>query len=102
MRDLLYSILINGRSFSFNSDNAGMELGLLFGILTRNGEKIAIHNSIFETRITNYFATEREISEDRLMMRTPVEAVTQGNKFNMKMFLERFMKHYYEIYNDRD
>ena len=102
LRDLLYSILINGRSFSFNSDNAGMELGLLFGILAQSGEKIAIHNPIFETRITNYFATEREISEDRLMMRTPVEAVTQGNKFNMKMFLERFMKHYYEIYNDRD
>jgi hypothetical protein len=102
LRDLLYSILINGRSFSFNSDNAGMELGLLFGILAQSGEKIVIHNPIFETRITNYFATEREISEDRLMMRTPVEAVTQGNKFNMKMFLERFMKHYYEIYNDRD
>ena len=102
LRDLLHSILINGRSFSFNSDNAGMELGLLFGILVQNGEKIAIHNPIFETRITNYFATEKEINEDRFMMRTPFEAVTQGNKFNMKMFLERFMKHYYEIYNDRD
>ena len=102
LRDLLHSILINGRSFSFNSDNAGMELGLLFGILAQNGEKIVIHNPIFETRIANYFATEKEISEDRFMMRTPVEAVTEGNKFNMKMFLERFMKHYYEIYNDRD
>jgi len=102
LRDLLYSILINGRSYSFNSDNYGMELGLLFGILTQNGEKIAIHNLIFETRITNYFATEKDISDSMLTMRTPIDAVTEGNKFNMKMFLERFMKHYYEIYSNRD
>ncbi|MCL2281996.1 MAG: AAA-like domain-containing protein [Fibromonadales bacterium] len=102
LRDLLYSILINGRSFSFNANNSGMELGLLFGVLVQNGDKIAIHNPIFELRITNYFSTEKEIQESKLMMRTPVDAVTQGNKFNMKMFLEKFMKYYYEIYNNRD
>jgi len=37
---LLYSILINGKSFSFNPDNPGMALGLLFGILAQKNEKL--------------------------------------------------------------
>jgi len=102
LRDLLYSILINGKSFSFNSDNPGMELGLLFGILAQKNEKIAIHNRIFEIRITNYFATEREISESKLGMRTSVSSVVSENKLDMALLIEKFAKHYYEIYHHRD
>jgi len=102
LRDLLYCILINGKSFSFNSDNAGMELGLLFGILAQKNEKIAIHNRIFEIRITNYFATEREISESKLGMRTSVSSVVSENKLDMALLIEKFAKHYYEIYHHRD
>jgi len=102
LRDLLYSILINGKSFSFNSDNSGMELGLLFGILAQKNEKIAIHNRIFEIRITNYFATEREISESKLGMRTSVSSVVSENKLDMALLIEKFAKHYYEIYHHRD
>jgi len=102
LRDLLYSILINGKSFSFNSDNSGMELGLLFGILAQKNEKIVIHNRIFEIRITNYFATEREISESKLGMRTSVSSVVSENKLDMALLIEKFAKHYYEIYHNRD
>ncbi|GBU23512.1 hypothetical protein R83H12_00124 [Fibrobacteria bacterium R8-3-H12] len=102
LRDLLYCILINGKSFSFNSDNSGMELGLLFGILAQKNEKIAIHNRIFEIRITNYFATEREISESKLGMRTSVSSVVSENKLDMALLIEKFAKHYYEIYHHRD
>jgi hypothetical protein len=102
LRDLLYSILINGRSFSFNSDNSGMELGLLFGILAQKNEKIAIHNRIFEIRITNYFATEKEISDSKLMMRTSISSVVSENKLDMALLIEKFAKHYHEIYHHRD
>jgi len=102
LRDLLYCILINGKSFSFNSDNSGMELGLLFGILAQKNEKIVIHNRIFEIRITNYFATEREISESKLGMRTSVSSVVSENKLDMALLIEKFAKHYYEIYHHRD
>jgi hypothetical protein len=102
LRDLLYSILINGKSFSFNPDNPGMELGLLFGILAQKNEKIAIHNRIFEIRITNYFATEKEISESKLAMRTSISGVVSENKLNMALLIEKFANHYYEIYHNRD
>jgi len=102
LRDILYSIVINGKSFTFNSDNSGMELGLLFGILAQKNEKIAIHNRIFEIRITNYFATEKEISESKLTMRTSVEEVVSENKFDMALLLEKFADHYYEIYHHKD
>jgi hypothetical protein len=102
LRDVLYGIVINGRSFTFNSDNSGMELGLLFGILTHRNEKLAIHNRIFEIRIANYFATEREIRESKLMMRTSVSTVTAGNKLNMALLMEKFANHYHEIYHHKD
>jgi hypothetical protein len=102
LRDILYSIVINGKSFTFNSDNSGMELGLLFGILAQKNEKIVIHNRIFEIRITNYFATEKEISDSKLTMRTSVEEVASENKFDMVLFLEKFTSHYYEMYNSKN
>jgi hypothetical protein len=102
LRELLYSILINGRSFAFNSDNSGMELGLLFGILAQKQEKIAIHNRIFEIRITNYFTTEKEISDSKLTMRISVPSVVFENKLDMALLIEKFAKHYYEIYHHRD
>jgi len=102
LRDILYSIVINGRSYAFNSDNTGMELGLLFGILAQKNEKIAIHNRIFEIRITNYFATEKEISDSKLTMRTSLEEVAYENKFDMALLLEKFADHYYEIYHHKD
>jgi hypothetical protein len=102
LRDILYSVVINGKSFTFNSDNSGMELGLMFGILAQKNEKLAIHNRIFEIRIANYFATEKEISENKLMMRTSVSTVTAENKLNMALFLEKFASHYHEIYHHKD
>jgi len=102
LRDILYSIVVNGKSFAFNSDNSGMELGLLFGILAQKNEKIAIHNRIFEIRITNYFATEKEISDSKLTMRTSVEEVAYENKFDMALLLEKFADHYHEIYHHKD
>jgi hypothetical protein len=101
-RDILYSIVINGKSFSFNSDNSGMELGLMFGILDQKNEKLVIHNRIFEIRITNYFATEKEVSDSKLTMRTSVSTVTAENKLNMPLLLEKFANHYYEIYHHKD
>jgi hypothetical protein len=102
LRDILYGIVINGKSFTFNSDNSGMELGLMFGILAQKNEKLAIHNRIFEIRIANYFATEKEISDSKLTMRTSASSVTAENKLNMPLFLEKFANHYYEIYHNKD
>jgi hypothetical protein len=102
LRDVLYAIVINGRAFRFNPDNSGMELGLMYGILAQNNEKLIIHNRIFEIRITNYFATEKEISDSKLTMRTSLSTVISENKLNMALLLEKFANHYYEIYNGKD
>jgi hypothetical protein len=68
----------------------------------QKNEKIAIHNRIFEISITNYFATEKEISESKLTMRTSVEEVVSENKFDMALLLEKFANHYHEIYHHKD
>jgi len=102
LRDVLYAIVINGKSFRFNPDNSGMEIGLLYGILAQKDEKLIIHNRIFELRITNYFATEKEISDSKLTMRTSLSSVVSGDKLNMPLLIEKFANHYYEIYNGRD
>jgi len=102
LRDVLYGIVINGKSFAFNSDNSGMELGLLFGILAQKNDRLVIHNRIFEIRITNYFATEKEISDMKIISRISTSEVASENKLNMPLLLEKFANHYYEIYHSRD
>jgi len=90
------------RAYSYNIDNQAIQIATIYGIVEKRGNLVAIHNRIFEVRIANYFASEKELRDSKLTMRVSVECVTAGNKFNMELFLKRFAEHYYEMYNSKD
>ena len=102
LKDLLRELTVGNRAYSYNIDNSAIQLASIFGIVEKRGALVAIHNQIFEIRITNYFASEKELCDSKLTMRTSVGEIATGNRFNMALLLEKFANHYYEIYNHKD
>jgi len=102
LKELLRELTVGNRAYSYNIDNPAIQFASIFGIVEKRGTLVAIHNRIFEVRITNYFASEKELQDSKLTMRTSVEYITAGNKLNMPLLLEKFANHYYEMYNSKD
>jgi len=102
LKDLLRELTVGNRAYSYNVDNQAIQIATIYGIVEKRDRLVAIHNRIFEVRITNYFATEKEQRDSKLTLRASVECVTAGNKLNMEMLLKRFAEHYYEMYNSKD
>jgi len=102
LKDLLRELTVGNRAYSYNVDNQAIQIATIYGIVEKRDRLVAIHNRIFEIRIANYFASEKELRDSKLTLRASVECVTAGNKLNMEMLLERFAEHYYEMYNSKD
>jgi hypothetical protein len=102
LKELLRELTVGDRAYPYNLDNQAMQFASMFGIVEERGTLVAIHNRIFEVRITNYFTSETARRDRSLTLRTAVETVTAGNKLNMPLLLEKFASHYYEIYNSKD
>jgi len=102
---LLYDIVVNGESYSYNMVNPAIEWGIMFGILRRQDEYVVIDNLIFETIIYNYFITKKKIASvntGEAITRTMPEEVIEDNKLDMALCIEKFAHHYYELYNAKD
>jgi hypothetical protein len=102
LKELLRELTVGNRAYFYNIDNQAIQIASIFFFLEKKGNLAAIHNRIFEVRITNYFASEKELHDSKLTMRTSVESITAGNKLNMPLLLEKFANHYYEMYNSKD
>jgi len=102
LKELLRELTVGNRAYSYNIDNPAIQFASIFGIVEKKGNLVAIHNRIFEVRITNYFASEKELQDSKLTMRTSVETIIAGNKLNMPLLLEKFANHYYEMYHNKD
>ncbi len=57
LKSVLYSLLFCGQDIAYNPDDSLTDMALMFGFIKKEGEKIAVANRIFETRIYNYFLT---------------------------------------------
>ncbi|GBU24544.1 hypothetical protein R83H12_01178 [Fibrobacteria bacterium R8-3-H12] len=99
MKDLLHKIIVEGDDVHYNSDYPPIRIGLMFGILQKDGELVKIHNQIFELRLCNYFISEKELSRNGNSNMLISEAVEDG-KFNMPLVMKKFMEHYYDLYNE--
>ena len=102
LKELLWELTVGDRFYRYNIDNQAIELGYTFGIVEPRGNLVAIHNRIFEVRITNYFASEKDASENSLKLRASGRGIAGKDNLDMALLLQKFASHYYEIYNARD
>ena len=61
LRKMIYAILFQGKSFSYNPDNFVVGIGTMFGFVKENRGLIEIANRIFEMRLYNLFLSEEEV-----------------------------------------
>jgi hypothetical protein len=100
--DLVYRILIEGESIPFNVDAPITKLGLIYGIFSQ-GDRLQIHNRIYEQRIYNYMAV-KQIESKRIGGSTYL-----GNQFSddkggldLEAVLRKFQAFMKENYSQKD
>lgn len=71
---LVFRIIMDGESISFNIGNPVIELGSLLGILADSAGVTVIHNRVYEQRIYNYMSSKIETS-------TAMEGYNYRNNF---------------------
>lgn len=58
LRDMLYAILFQGKSFTYDSYNHVMNVGTMFGLLVEREGTVVVANRIFEMVLYNLFLSE--------------------------------------------
>jgi len=99
--DLVYDVLIVGRSRSYSINDPVIKLGVMYGIVCESNGLVGISNRIFESVICNYFVVKDEHSKKSVsgVLR---DDVMNGGKFDMELCLRKFSEHYSEIFSEKD
>lgn len=97
--DLMFSIVAKGEKYTYSAGNITMGLGLTFGFLIKQDTDVIIGNRFFEHLLYNYYALKLEIDRKIRQRTTPSDVVSNG-KLNMQLLVEKFARHYYEIYKE--
>ncbi|GHV14698.1 hypothetical protein AGMMS49938_11310 [Fibrobacterales bacterium] len=100
LKQIMYDIIIDGKVFDYNSMNTIIELGLTFGFLMRKGNFVIVGNKIFETILYNYFIQMEQIKG--ILPEDISSGVLEDGKLNMRLCLEKFAQHYYELYSSQN
>ncbi|MCD8363204.1 MAG: AAA-like domain-containing protein [Lachnospiraceae bacterium] len=103
LRQMLYSLLMNGKSISYSPDDAVVDIALMFGFVRVENFKVVVANRIFETRLYNAFLTSPEMMKSEMYIlgdREKPQFIKNG-KLDMKLILERFVISFDELYGDR-
>jgi hypothetical protein len=80
-----------------------MQLGLMFGFLSKGADGLQIHNKIFEIRITNYFISmNKRLWRDKEMPQSAADDIICDGVFDMERCLTKFKKHYAAIFTGKD
>ncbi len=103
LMDLVFKMLLQGQSFSFNPHNETIRKGVTYGIFKQNGQ-LKIHNRIYEQVIYNYLISKEE-TEDK----NKVDNYVQGYKYekadhslDFVLVLQRFQVYMKENHSLKD
>src|SRR3989339_266870 len=100
--DLIYDILIIGQKIIFNIDNPFIEIGEMFGILSKNKNNVAISNKIFETRIYNYMISKRSTEEGELVTYEYRSKFVKNFKLDIPLILNKFQEVMHDEFREKD
>ncbi len=75
--DMVYNIVIEGKTISYNRYNPTIEQGITYGVFSECDDRVKIHNRVYEQLIYNYMTSKIESS------------VSMGNYNYREHFLEK-------------
>ncbi len=104
LKKMIYLLLFQGRAITYNADDPSTDMLLMFGFIKIENATVQIANRIFETRLYNYFLTLPEVQNGEMYkfaLGNKNQFIQKG-RLDMKLLLEKFVKHFDDIYGDRD
>ncbi|MFQ6999863.1 MAG: AAA-like domain-containing protein [Clostridium sp.] len=102
LQNLIESIVVDGKIASFNLSNPIINLGVIFGILSKRDNKVSISNRIYEQYIYNYLSSKIEVSDNILEKYNFKSDFIEGNGLNVEKILLRFQQFMKENYSKKD
>ncbi|MDR3020614.1 MAG: AAA-like domain-containing protein [Treponema sp.] len=76
LKEMLRQLTVGDRRYPYSIDNPTTHLATMFGIVEEKGPLVAIHNRIFEIRITNYFVSLKYAKDNGIIPGSLVRLVT--------------------------
>jgi hypothetical protein len=102
LNGMIYQMLFMGKSIIYNPDNQDIAQASMFGFIKNKKGNLIIANRIFETRLYNLYLSSENLQNSGIYTASLQEKnqFTQNGKLNMKLILEKFVRHFHEIYGD--
>lgn len=103
LKQMLKTLLFNGRTMEYIPGNQGIRDAVLFGFLKNNDGILSVGNRIFEIRLYNGFLAEKTFTSEMAQL-----ASEEKNRFikngtlDMKKILSSFVKHYTDLFANND
>jgi hypothetical protein len=99
LREMMFNIIALGEQYTYDPVDTIMDLGLTFGFLIKQNDNVAVGNKFFEILLYRHFINKMK-KENKAPRDLPSEVI-HNNKFNMQLTIEKFTRHYYEMYRDK-
>ncbi|MCD7833699.1 MAG: ATP-binding protein [Lachnospiraceae bacterium] len=103
LREMIYSILFQGKRYSYEADNESIRIGEMFGFLKEEDGAVVVANRIFEMKLYNLFLSEEETEEKIISVAdTEKNQFVLGGHLQMELILKKFCEYFEEIYADAE
>ena len=102
LQDILQNILFGGERIPYNPDYIPAMDGEMYGFIKNEDGALAIANSIFETRLYNYFLSISELSERPISKAGSAkrDRILTDGYLDMELLLEIYVEVFGDIYGD--
>ena len=94
---LIYDILIVGKQRTYSRGNPAIALAEIYGIIKKDGDKIAVSNRIFEIIICNYFISKDENRQTSGLPMVIQSDIVRSGRFDMELCLRKFAERYADM-----
>ncbi|MCD7885540.1 MAG: AAA family ATPase [Lachnospiraceae bacterium] len=103
LKEMIYSILLQGRKYSYETENELIRIGEMFGFLKERDGAVSISNRIFEMKLYNLFLSEEE-TDAKMFTAADTEKIQfiRGGHLQMELVLQKFCEYFEDIYADAD
>ncbi len=101
---MLRALLFQGKEITYVIGVHSIEMALMFGFVKKTGNSITIANRIFETLLYNLFLATPTMQQEPIYdaaLKNKNQYIENGH-LNMTLVLEKFVKHFSDLYGDRD
>lgn len=101
LRNLIYALLFNGKTFPYNPLNQTIEIAEMLGFIKNSSGNAVVSNRVFETVLYNLFLSEEALTSDiyKAALQEKSRFIQNGH-LNMDFVLERFAVHFNDLYGD--